>query len=121
MKPAIQNGDALWVKQLNVANLKVGDIVTLSEAGVESITHRVIEIEPLSGGGYHLLTRGDANLNPEEWRIIADKTVAVTVVRIPFGGFVLEFLASTIGRVLIVGLVFTAIAALISEIRIASH
>ena len=113
MEPALQDGDALWVKQLDIADVKVGDIVTLENASVESITHRVIKIEPLSSGSYLVLTKGDANPFTEGWKISRDETVAVMVARVPFGGYVLEFLASILGRALLIGVVAIMVAMLL--------
>ena len=61
MGPTLRDGDALLVKRLDVADVKVDDVVTLCPLGDESITHRVVKIEPLSNGSYLLATKGDAN------------------------------------------------------------
>jgi len=110
MEPALRDGDALLVKQLDIADVKVGDIVTLVPPGEESITHRVVKIEHLSNGSSLMATKGDANHFTEDWEISADWTVAVMVVRVPFGGYVLEFLASMSGRVLIASALVTLVA-----------
>jgi len=115
MGPTLRNGDALWVKQLDITDVKVGDIVTLEHAGEESITHRVIKIEPLSSGSYLVLTKGDANPFTEGWKISRDETVAVMVARVPFGGYVLEFLASILGRALLIGVVAIMVAMLLQR------
>ena len=102
MEPVLRNGDALWVKQLNIADVKVGDIVVLVPPDGESITHRVVKIEPISKGSYSLVTKGDANCCPEEWEWSSDWTVALALAHAPFGGYVMEFLNSIFGRALIV-------------------
>jgi signal peptidase I len=107
MEPTIHNGDALWVKCMDPARLKVGDIVTVVPPGEESITHRIVEIERLSNDDYFLTTRGDANDFTEEWEISSDWTVAVMIARVPFAGYILEFLASIFGRILIVSVTVT--------------
>jgi len=102
MEPALRDGDALWVRHVDVADVKVGDIVTLSLADQQSVTHRVVMIEPLSHSGYLLVTKGDANWFTEEWKIGADEKVAVLLVRVPYAGYVVEFLISTLGKALLI-------------------
>jgi len=117
MEPAFRNGDALWVKQLDIAEVKVGDIVTIVPPGDESITHRVVKFEPLSKGTYLVVTKGDANRFTEDWEISADWTVALVLAHVPFGGYVWEFLDSIFGKVLIIGAVVTLIVILIRRRR----
>jgi len=112
MEPNLRDGDALWVKQLDIADVKVGDIVTLGYSE-GSITHRVTNIEPISSDSYLVLTKGDANPFTEEWKISSDDTVAVMAARVPFGGYVLEFLASILGRALLIGAVATLLVVLL--------
>ena len=117
MEPTLRNGDVLWVKQLDIAEVKVGDIVTLGNASVESITHRVIKIEPLLSGSYLVVTKGDANLFTEGWEVSRDETVPVMAARVPLGGYVLEFLASVPGRALLIGVVAIMVAMLLRRRR----
>lgn len=107
MEPAVRDGDALWVKHLDASEVKVGDIVTLQLAAEESITHRVVRIEPLSQGGFLFQTRGDANQWSEWWEVAAEEKIVVAFIRVPFAGYVLDFCASIIGRTLLIGVVAT--------------
>jgi signal peptidase I len=104
MEPSLKDGDALWAKQSALSEVKTGDIVTLG-FGEESITHRVVEIEPVSDRNYHIVTQGDANTFTEGWNISRDRIVPVVVGRIPFGGYVLDFIAGFTGKVLLISLV----------------
>ena len=110
MEPALQEGDTIWVKHLDVADVKVGDIVMLSSLGRHWVIHRVIKAQPLPQEGYLLETKGDANRFAEEWEINANATVGVSVARVPFAGYVFEFLVSLGGIVLLLGLAVSAIA-----------
>jgi len=107
MEPTLRNGDALWAKHLDPAEVKVGDIVTLQLPGKEPITHRVLRIDRLSNGNYLLETRGDANQFSEKWEITAEEKVTVVVIRLHFIGYVLQFLSNIIVRALLIGAMAT--------------
>jgi len=119
MEPVLQNGDAFWVKRLDITEVKVGDIVTLALSGEESITHRVVKVESLSNGGYLLVIKGDANQFTEEWELRSDGTVEVLAARVPFAGYILEFIASILGRVLIISALVSLIVIWIRQRHIA--
>ena len=112
MEPALRDGDAIWVKQLDIAEVNVGDIVTLHYPSEGLITHRVVHSKPLSHDSYLVVTKGDANRFAEAWEISADGTVAVALARVRFAGYVLEFLGSIFGRVLLIGVPVVALIAM---------
>jgi len=109
MEPVFRNGDALWVKQIDAHDIKVGDIVTLMPPGEESITHRVVKIEPVCNhcDSYFLTTKGDANNFTEDWEVTSDWTLALVVVHIPYAGYVFDFCTSIGGRLILLGLTAT--------------
>lgn len=108
MEPALRHGDALWTKRVDPAELKIGNIVILRHSSLGWITHRVTNIQP-SLKGYLLETKGDANRIVERSEIEVNGTVRVSLVRIRYAGYVLEFLGSIDGIVL-VGLTALVIA-----------
>ena len=110
MEPLLRDGDAILVKQLDVTNVEVGDIVTLSPPGEQLVTHRLIKVQPLSQGGFLLVTNGDALQFAEEWEIGADETVEVLVARVHFIGYALEFLRSTAGITLLITYIVILVA-----------
>ncbi|MFC2025455.1 signal peptidase I [Chloroflexota bacterium] len=110
MEPALHDGDALLVKHVDAAKVRVGDIVTLQHSSGERITHRVVRIEPRPQGGFLFQTKGDANQSPEWWVVAAEENIAVAFVRIPFMGRALDFIQTTAGGVT---LVVNAIALLV--------
>ncbi len=112
MEPALRDGDMIWAKYLDVADVKVGDIVILSSPDERSITHRVIKVQPLPQKGYLLETKGDANWLAEAWEISADGAVPVLVTRLRFAGYVLDFLGSVFGRALLIGVAAATLTAI---------
>jgi len=112
MEPVLRDGDAIWVKQLDIAEVNVGDIVTLHYPGEGLITHRVVIVGLLPQGSYLVVTKGDANQFAEAWEISADTTVAVTFARIRLAGHVLDFLDTLFGRVLFIAVPLVALIAM---------
>jgi signal peptidase I len=102
MEPTLRDGDMIWLKYPTAADIRVGDIVTLSSPESGSITHRVVQIQRLSPSGYLLETKGDANWLTEVWEISADGTIPVVVARVPFGGYVVDSLGSAPVRALLI-------------------
>ncbi len=117
MQPALSDGDMIWVKYLDVADVKVGDIVTLSSPDEGAITHRVIKVQSLLQEGYLLETKGDANLSAEAWEISADGRVPVSLARVRFAGYVLDFLGSVLGRVLLIGVAVVTVVPMLMRRR----
>jgi len=112
MEPSLRDGDAIWVKQLDIAKVNVGDIVTLHYPGEGLITHRVAGVELLPQGSYLVVTKGDANRFAEAWEISADTTVEVAFARVRLAGYALDFLDTLFGRVLLIGVPVVALIAM---------
>jgi len=110
MEPLLRDGDAVLVKELDVTDVRVGDIVTVSLPDEQSVTHRLIQVQPLSHGGLLVVTKGDASQFTEELEISADGTVAVSVARVRFAGYILEFLRSMFGIALLIGFIIIPVA-----------
>ena len=69
MEPALLDGDQLWVKYVDPAEAKVGDIVAIQDPVWGKITHRLVSVESLPNGSYLMVTKGDANHYAEEWEV----------------------------------------------------
>ena len=110
MEPTLRDGDMIWVKRATIAEVRIGDVVTLSSPDSESISHRIIGMEPVSRGQYLVETKGDANLLSEYWIFGSDDTVYIVVKSIPLGGYVLYFIDRAYGGILVI---FVAIVALL--------
>ena len=111
MEPTLHNGDMIWLKHVNIAEVMIGDVVILSSPKSGSISHRVINSEPVSEERYLVETKGDANLISEYWIVEPDDTVYIVVSSILLGGYALDFLDSLYGRVVVVCLGITALIA----------
>ena len=112
MSPVYPADSVLVVRSVPAAEVRVGDVVTVTRDGAEPITHRVVRVTPRGdSGGAELVLRGDANSvdDPEPYQVAR---VGLVVGGMPFGGAALEALQSPIGlglaTVLVAGLVLWA-------------
>lgn len=117
MEPTLSDGDMFWVRRTPVADITVGDIVSLYSLEQLWIAHRIIHLEHSPHGGYLLETKGDANWLTEVWEISADETVPVVVARIRFGGYAMDYLASTPVRILLSIAMVTLVVVLVQRWR----
>jgi signal peptidase I len=122
MEPALRDGDQLWVKYLEPAEAKVGDIVALQDPVLGRIAHRLVSLEPLPNGNYLVVTKGDANHYAEEWEVGPGSKVGVVLVRVRFAGHVFRFVKTTPGiALLVVGAVAMSVALWMAHRRRLSH
>ena len=111
MSPAIHAGDIVIDRSIAAADLRAGQVATLSQPGVGGppITHRVVSVQR-TGTTVTILTRGDANDSSERWVLPAHATVRHMVARLPWIGHVMVWLTSPLLRGLLLAL--GAVAAL---------
>lgn len=104
MSPTMPAGTVAVVQQVDADEVRIGDVVTVPRPGYEvPVTHRVVAIEPPSGGsGPVLLTlRGDANPvdDPEPYAV---EQVQRVVTAVPGAGALVAWLVSPFVRMLLV-------------------
>ena len=94
----IEIGDLIFIKDVNYADLKEGDVVTYKD-GKSFTTHRIIGQDEKG-----FITKGDANNAEDTKRLTEDRLVGIVTGRVPkIGNFAL-FLQTPLGMVLFVGL-----------------
>ena len=86
MEPTIHWGDGVVISR-PPAELEKGMIVTMNVDG-QVVTHRILQVDPL-------ITQGDANALPDEWRPEQIHVVGVVRLRIPKLGWALARLSIT--------------------------
>ena len=122
MEPTLVDGDELWVKYLEPAEVEAGEIVTLQDAALGGIAHRLVSVESLPNGNYLLVTKGDANYYAEEWEVDPGSKVGVARMRIKFAGHLFRFLETVPGTVLlVVGTTALAVAFWMARRRRLAH
>lgn len=66
MEPAIPAGSAALVREIEAAEVTVGDVLTVDRPGEMPVTHRVTSVEPGNAVGERVITmQGDANDSPD--------------------------------------------------------
>jgi signal peptidase len=105
MEPSVPVGALVIVKETPVADVEVGDVVTVpSHHGDGLITHRVVEKTPTEQGA-SLTLRGDANASadPDPYHV---SVVGKTIATVPLLGFFASLLKTPFG---IAGIVIVAL------------
>lgn len=109
MSPAISVGDLVLVRGVEQTSVDVGDIVVFNVPspydGIypSPVIHRVVEKIDLNGTVY-FKTKGDANGNADPWLVPAGSVIGVYAWKIPYVGYLILFLRSPYGLVLILAL-----------------
>lgn len=101
MEPSISPGDYVTILKVNKDKLKKGDVVTYKKDGV-SVTHKIVSID-----GDTVITKGTAN-NIADNPITKDDIIGKCIFKIPKVGYIMKFMSSLSGLILIFG--FTGIA-----------
>ncbi|WP_152042422.1 signal peptidase I [Salinigranum salinum] len=109
MEPAIQTGDVIFVYDRDPSTIEEGDVITYNLDGqrTEVTTHRVVDIVENEEGQRVFVTKGDANEDPDPYRVPSDAVIGVMPTdgipaRVPFLGHALLFAQSKLGIALLV-------------------
>lgn len=110
MRPYAQPGDLMVTKITKASNLKVGDIISIhsQETGV-FYAHRIVRIS-MQNGQRRIVTKGDANANPEvtPFMVGPNQPVSRNIMRIKWIGRPLVYLSSIQGRQAALSLIVVA-------------
>ncbi|MCD4821904.1 MAG: signal peptidase I [Methanococcoides sp.] len=99
MEPEISTGDLVVTKPVSTDEIKVGDIITFSSPSNKRITtHRVMAVEKTSPLQFQ--TKGDANEDADPYMVPAKNVVGKVCLKIPYFGYVSQFIKTPIGFVL---------------------
>jgi len=99
MRPAIAPGDLLITHSVPAPTVRVGQIVSFSDPGLDGklVTHRVAGVRS-SAARISFLTRGDANPTPESWSVTRQASVGTLELRIPAVGRAVAWMAAPWAR-----------------------
>lgn len=121
MEPGISPGDVIIVRPPGPAEeLKEGDVVTFKaqEKGASRqvlITHRIVGIVYVNEKPTAYVTKGDANDSKDLHPIGRDQVVGVYAGRIPYFGYVANFIKTPLGIILL--LVIPGLLAIAGEVH----
>lgn len=108
MSGTFEKGSLAFEKQVPVADLTVGDVITYlppPDSGVSTlVTHRITAIEPGKTGAMVYTTKGDANQHPDPWEFsLTSTTQPVVAQTVPHLGHVFIALANPQVRMVVIG------------------
>jgi len=114
MEPAIKMGNIVATRP--ASNYEIGDIITYREFGEKkpSITHRIYEIESKNGQPLYT-TKGDANESADSTKVPQKDVVGKVFLNIPYLGYVINFIRTPIGFILIV--IIPTLAIILDEVK----
>jgi len=100
MYPQIRTGDAVVVKNIDPAKVKVGEVIIFRDPNKpeDLIIHRVIAVA-MSGEAILYSTKGDNNPVNDDWQVSIGQVVGGVAVSIHKFGWFLDFLQSPKGYV----------------------
>ena len=109
MAPKYNVGDLIYVKEVDVNTIKVGDPITfvLNEDLVVA-THRVVEIDAEKK---HFYTKGDANDTMDASPVHFNNVIGVPKFRVPLLGYVSDYIQHPPGNYITLGVGLVLIAA----------
>ncbi|PAB59971.1 signal peptidase I [Anaeromicrobium sediminis] len=101
MRPVLEPGDMIVIKEINPEDIKEKDVITYRMNKDTLVTHRVVEIIN-EDGNLLFRTKGDAN-NTEDFELIKSEQIIGTLsFNIPKGGYISNFAKSPKGFVLFI-------------------
>ncbi len=100
MQPSLHVGDMVVTKQVEPESLRIGDVITYRSVK-DLTTHRIVGIDS-SSEGIVFRTKGDANTTPDMEPVPSERVLAKVVYRIPFVGYLVNFVDSRLGRMLFI-------------------
>lgn len=103
MSPTIPTGSVVFYHREAADSVKVGQIIAFVEPGRPGfvVTHRVHAIESTRSGRY-FITKGDANAVPDDWQVPASGVGWVAAYHLPYIGYGLSWLATSLARILLI-------------------
>lgn len=106
MSPAIPLGSEVFLRPVRADRLRVGDVITFSHPGSPGglVTHRIVRIEQ-GPRGLVFVTKGDANSEPDAWRVDARGTGWRYAFHVPRVGYVVEVARTPLARFALLALV----------------
>jgi signal peptidase len=125
MEPTIPTGSVVYDKDIPVADLVVGDVITFvppPEFAITSpVTHRIFEIAEApdaqkdeAAAGRTFRTKGDANEDPDPWKMVLQHPTQDRVEQhLPYVGYVYLWLSKRWVQLLVIGLPALLIAIII--------
>ncbi len=108
MTPTLPVGSLAIYTPASASDLHRGDVIVFHRPDVPSsddslVTHRIVRVEPTDEGVF-FVTQGDANPQPDPWRVPASGAGWRLRASVPVAGYVVGLLGSHLGHTWIAAL-----------------
>ena len=101
MEPTYSVGDLLYIKEVDVNTIKVGDPITfLLNDELAVATHRVVRVD---AENQHFYTQGDSNTTEDTGFVHFKNVIGVPQFSIPLLGYVSDFVQNPPGMYITIG------------------
>ena len=122
MTPALQVGDLAVAHRVDPADVRPGDVITITVGAGTTVTHRVVATTPTDNGPM-FATRGDANATTDPVAARADQLKGRLEGQVPLLGFLLAMLAlpSGIAALFSIGATLLTAVWLLDEVEAGDH
>jgi len=101
MRPLLEPGDMIVVKDIKPTDVSNGDVITYKVDETTLVTHRVVNIVE-TNGEVMFETKGDANNTEDGGLVTSKQLVGALAFNIPKGGYLTSFVRSPYGFVLLI-------------------
>lgn len=112
MEPNIPVGAVVVVKPTENDKYNIGDVISFRRDANTVVTHRIVGMENMKRGVSYL-TKGDANEEPDEWKVKEQDIIGKSFIILPEVGKFLAFAKSKYGFPLLI--IFPATLVIIIE------
>lgn len=105
MKPKFSAGDIVITKKVETTSLKNGDVITFLIRDGSVVTHKIEDIEECEAG-ICFVTKGINSKSIDEERVVPQNVIGKYSLSIPKMGYLLNFLKTPLGYILLILLPF---------------
>ena len=102
MEPAYPTGSLIYVREIDAAELKAGDVITFKLSGDTIATHRIVEFvtNECTAGELQFRTKGDANEVVDSSLVHQDSLIGKPIFMIPYLGYIITYIQQPPGMYL---------------------
>lgn len=97
MEPAYKTGGIIYLDDVDVNTLEVGDVITYQVSNDTMVTHRIVDVVQEDGQTKYR-TKGDANDVEDGSLVPQSQVVGSPVFTIPYLGYLVKFIQSPAGK-----------------------
>lgn len=99
MEPSYRLGSVIYVKETEISELQIGDVITFRVEDDITVTHRIVGLSPDAheSSDFCFQTKGDANDLPDGEFVEAERIVGKAIFTIPYLCFFSDFVRTEFG------------------------